>query len=251
MYLERLLQINLATMAALSALLLGMGERSLVAPLVMCAAAVLSVWLNDVTGWFRLNRTLASLGAIVALGLAVRHTTQLQGETLLLSIAHLLVVLQIILLFQAKDDRIYWQIAMLSLLQVMVATLFSQGVWFGLLLVLHTLVGLSALTLLFLVRQHRPFREKADAETRRRGDAENATRRWPLAAEGWTLRGGAAGSSRAAVAPELFRRLASMGLFTLLFSALVFFAVPRLGAARGAAPARPRAASSASTTRSA
>ena len=104
-----------------------MGERSLVAPLAMCTAAVLSVWLNDVTGWLRLNRAWASLGAIVALALAVRHTTQLQGETLLLSIAHLLIVLQIILLFQAKDDRIYWQIAMLSLLQVMVATLFSQG----------------------------------------------------------------------------------------------------------------------------
>ena len=43
-YLERLLQINIATMAALGTLLLGMGQRSPALPLWMLTAAVASVW---------------------------------------------------------------------------------------------------------------------------------------------------------------------------------------------------------------
>ena len=55
MYLERLLQINMATLAALGALLLGMGQRSEGPPLLVALAAALSVWLTDVTGRFRLG----------------------------------------------------------------------------------------------------------------------------------------------------------------------------------------------------
>jgi transglutaminase-like putative cysteine protease len=226
MYLERLLQVNLATLAALSALLLGMGERSLVAPLAVCTAAVLSVWLTDVKGALRVPRLVTSLAALAAMIWALRQSTSLEGEALLLNIGHLLVVLQIILLFQSKDDRTYGQLAMLSLLQVMVATLFNQGVWFGALLVLHALVGISALALLFLVRQHRPYWRAAIA---RPPTPAAAPRRWPLATGDWTLVDATAGSSRVAAGPELFRRLAGIGLFTLLVSLLVFFTLPRGG----------------------
>ena len=44
MYIERLLQINMATLAALGALLLGMGQRSVGSPLLVMAAAATSVW---------------------------------------------------------------------------------------------------------------------------------------------------------------------------------------------------------------
>ena len=53
---------------------------------------------------------------------------------------------------------------MLSLLQVVVATLFSQGVGFGVLLALYLLLGFSAMTLLMLYRQWDRYRPK----TRRR-----------------------------------------------------------------------------------
>ena len=54
-YLKRLLQINMATLAATGLLLLGMGQRSVWPPLLVAAAAAGSVWLTDVTGWFRLT----------------------------------------------------------------------------------------------------------------------------------------------------------------------------------------------------
>ena len=50
-YLERLLQINLATLAALGALLLGMGERSIGPPLLVAIAAPSAILLTDVAGW--------------------------------------------------------------------------------------------------------------------------------------------------------------------------------------------------------
>ena len=71
MYLERLLQINMATLAALGALLLGMGERSLAPPLLVILAAAASVWLTDMTGRIRIGRWSANVlmlvGAIIAL----------------------------------------------------------------------------------------------------------------------------------------------------------------------------------------
>ncbi len=52
MPLQRLLQINMAALAALGALLLGMGARNEGPPLLVIVAAVVSVWLTDVTGRF-------------------------------------------------------------------------------------------------------------------------------------------------------------------------------------------------------
>jgi len=217
--LERLLQINLATTAVLSSLLFGMGERSLAAPLMLGAAATLSLWLTDITGVFRLNRTLAGLGAMVALGLAFWRTRGLSGEMLLWNIAHLLVVLQIIMFFQKKDDRTYGQLAMLSLLLAMVSTLFNQSMVFGLLLVVYALAGLSTMVLLFLVKQHREFLP-ADSDTRDR-DARSAA--------GACFRPSLAGPPRSAIQFDLFRCLCSMAVFTLFFTVLVFSVTPRFG----------------------
>lgn len=226
MFLERLLQINMATLAALSTVLLDMGQRDRVlAPLVVLAALA-SVWITDVKRWFRLNRLIANLGGLAAVLLALRETLRFEGETRILTIGSLLVFLQVILLFQEKDERVYWQMIMLSLLQVVVATLFNQGVWFGFLLVLHTLVALSALLLLFMFRQWRSHRPETELPPT---DPADATRRWPLATLQSGFSSAPAGSGRSGLGRELFRRLAWMALGTLAMTLLVFFTVPRLG----------------------
>ncbi len=206
MYVERLLQINIATLAALAALLLSMGEQNPMLPLGVALAAVGSVWLTDATGYFRLNRGVASLAAVAAVFLSLRGLGSLQSAGQLIALANLLVYLQIILLFQQKNLRVYWQLIMLSLLQVVVATAFNQGVLFGLLLTVYLFAGLSALALLFFHR-----------EGTRHGTAV----------------------PREVAGRELFVRLGAIGLGTLLLTAVVFFALPRLGrtAWRGAAVA--------------
>ncbi len=153
MQLERLLQINMATLASLGALLLGMGQRSVGPPLLVMAAAALSVWLTDVTGRFSLGRRTGNLLMLLAAAFALSGLYPLGNELQALGFARLLICLQVILFFQRKNERTYWLLVVLSLLQVVVATLFSQGVWFGVLLVLYMLLGFSAMTMLSLHRQ--------------------------------------------------------------------------------------------------
>ena len=86
MYLERLLQINMATLAALGALLLGMGQRSEGPPLLVALAAAVSVWLTDITGRFCLGRRVANvlmlLAAVVSLGQCVSAEERIAGPRL-------------------------------------------------------------------------------------------------------------------------------------------------------------------------
>jgi protein-glutamine gamma-glutamyltransferase len=189
MYLERLLQINLATLATLGALLLGMGERSVGPPIWVAIAAPAAVWLTDVTGWFRLNRRTANLLMLVAAAVSARDLFPTQSEFQAFGLAWFLIYLQIILLFQEKDARTYWLLVTLSLLQVVVATLFSQGVWFGIMLLVYMLLGFSAMALLLLYQQReragpvgipspQPYRARCHGKERvrpaRRSEAERA-----------------------------------------------------------------------------
>jgi len=226
MYLERLLQINMATLAALGALLLGMGQRGVGPPLLVAAAAAASIWLTDVTGWFRLGRRAANLLMLVAAAVSLRELYPLGSELQTLGFARLLIYLQIILLFQRKDARIYWLLIMLSLLQVVVATLFSQGVWFGLLLAVYMLLGFSAMTLLLQYRQwerHRPGSEKPKI------GVSGLKSRWPAAANPTGFDSLPGGGSHAGIGSDLFRRLGRMGVHTLALTLVLFFAVPRFG----------------------
>lgn len=240
MFLERLLQINVATLSALGALLLGMGQRSTTTPLLIAGAAAVSVLLTDVTGYFRLHRTVASLAALAAVLLALGESLRYQAEGQILVISNMLVFLQVILLLQKKDNRIYWQLVMLSLLEVVVATLFSQGVWFGLLIWVHMGVAASALTLLLMWRQwtrYHPAPTDAAAPSAAPRRAAGP-RRWALAGQAPTCQSAVAGTDASGVNAELYRRLGWMGLGTVGLSILVFFTVPRIGqsAWRGASP---------------
>jgi protein-glutamine gamma-glutamyltransferase len=241
MYLERLLQINMATLAALGALLLGMGERSEVPPLLVMLAAALSVWLTDVTGKFRIGRwtgnVLMLIGAVVALHDAYPPRSEMQT----VGLCWFLIYLQVILLFQQKDQWKYWLLIMLSLLEVVMATLFSQGVGFGVLLAVYMLLGFSAMTLLMLYRQWECRPKKAQPEVPMAAVAlqppipqphfprKPRAARWPLSGQQSDVAGQPAGSSHAGVGRGLFRHLGKMGVQTMVLTMLMFFALPRFG----------------------
>ncbi|MBN1393651.1 MAG: DUF3488 domain-containing protein [Pirellulales bacterium] len=215
MYLERLLQINMAALAALGALLLGMGQQSAGAPLAVMAAAVLSVWLTDVSGRFHLGKWTSNALMLLAAAYALHDFSPFGSELQALGFARLLVCLQIILLFQRKNERTYWLLVMLSLLQVVVAALFSLGIMFGVLLVVYMLLGFSAMTLLSLHRQ---------GELHRRVHKEADVVEW-----GAVFASLPGGGGQAAVGSALFGRLERMGLVTLGLTAVLFFALPRFG----------------------
>ncbi|MGB6042253.1 MAG: DUF3488 and transglutaminase-like domain-containing protein, partial [Pirellulales bacterium] len=149
---QRTLQIAFAVMASLGTMLLGMGSDNVVLPIVAVFVAVTSVYFTDIVGWIRLNRTFASFAALLAVAIALTDFFQLQGERQLLAIAYLLIYLQIVVMYQQKDTRIYWQLFMLSLLQVVVAAALNFSAIFGLLLALYLVIALFVLSLFFLYR---------------------------------------------------------------------------------------------------
>ncbi len=245
MYLERLLQINMATLAALGALLLGMGQRDEGPPLLVIVAAAASVWLTDVTGRIRIGRWWANALMLAGAVVSLHNLYPPQSEMETIGLSWFLIYLQVILLFQEKDQWKYWLLVMISLLEVMMATLFSQGIWFGMLIVVYMLVGFSAMTLLILYRQWTLFAAgkrsgersgrdaRAPADTRAAGETRTAepkiVSRWPLAAQQAEFTSVPGGSSHAGVGRDLVARLSRMGLNTMALTFIVFFAVPRFG----------------------
>ncbi|MCX7428123.1 MAG: DUF3488 and transglutaminase-like domain-containing protein [Planctomycetia bacterium] len=227
MSVERLLQISTATLASLGTLLLGMGQRDERLPILVLLAAIASVWLTDVTGWFRLNRIVASVVAVVASLVAFHEAVPLDSVVSVLAIAQLLVYLQIVLLFQHKETRTYWQLLVLSLLQVVVAAVFNQGAAFGLLMVVYLFVALATMTLLFLYREAEHYRAQAEPA---RHDVPTG-RRWSLAAQQPVFTGDARAKrlQRPTAGRDLFGRVAKMGLGTLALTAVAFFILPRFG----------------------
>jgi protein-glutamine gamma-glutamyltransferase len=151
---ERALQITLAGLAVLGTTLLGSLQGNWLLPAAMLAAAPASHYLTNVTGWVRVAGPIANLAALAAATVAIVDFFGAAGQDhQLLSIANLLVYMQLIVLFQAKTVRVYWQLLTLSLLQAIVASALSESIVYAALLVVHFLISLSALLLIVLVRE--------------------------------------------------------------------------------------------------
>jgi hypothetical protein len=226
MTVERLLQLHVATLAALGTLLLGMGQRNPVLPVLSFFAAATSVYFTDKLRWFVLSRGLGNLAALGALMLASFEFWTIAVDQQLLAIANLLVYLQIILLYQQKNATRYWEISVLSLLQVVVAAALNLGFEFGVLLAVYMLTAFSALALFFVYREGVQFCAPEDApsaEPKKRslrrqllGDPVRIT---PL-------------TSQSALADSVlgWRFLGNVGalsVMTLVFTIVLFFSVPR------------------------
>ena len=241
MYLQRLLQINLATLAGLATLLLSMGEDNPSKALLVWLAAGASIWLTDVRGWLRLNRTTASAAALLLGAWFAVRWMRVGGDARIFVLADLVVYLQLILFFQKKDRSVYWLLAIISLLEVVVAAWLSHGAMFGVLLVIYMLTGLSAMALLFLHSQWSRYQRGAAPPRPPPG------RRWPLPAAPSAFTTSAVGSSRSGIVGELFLRLGMLGLGTVVLTAVIFFTVPRRGHSAWRAPCSRPGPSSAST----
>ncbi len=226
MHVERLLQINVATLAAMSTFMVGMGHQEVILPLTMLLAAMLSVWFTDITGKLVLNREVAKVAAVVALLISIPEAMQLEKTSLITAVGGFLIYLQIIHLFQKKDPRVYSLLLRFSLLQVVVAALLIQGFFFGFLLVVYLFTALSALLLYHLYAE----RVAHQATVAPAAEESASAARWPWSRERATVASPVSGSS--AVQREMFWRLFRMGLVALGLSIVVFFLVPRVG--RGA-----------------
>ena len=181
MSLRLALAVTLGFLTFLSSLMLGLGQGDASLPVLLAMAAVTSFFLTDYRRVIELGEWTVNILVVLIFAFNVVHVLQLRGEDLAWAIARVLVFVQVVLLFREKNTRFCWQILLISLLQVVVSTVFQQSIMFGALLLLYVFVGLCAFILLFLQQEHRYFRQhsfvRTFAETIKTEMAERQDRR--------------------------------------------------------------------------
>ncbi len=225
---DRLLQLNLVALIPLGAIMLGLGDRGTTLALAALAAAVASFFLTDKYGWLKLDRKIANALALLATAFAISNFARFRDEQLV-SIADLLIYLQIILLFQQKTVRIYRQLLVLSVLQVVVATALNSSLLFGFLLVVYLFGALAALGLLFIMSEAELHKAGRSAEEPPLMIAALPTRRWPLAREIVVTPVVPPDLPREMLGRGIFWRTARIGFGTLVVAVVCFLFLPRFG----------------------
>ena len=253
--LKNLLSVVIAALTALGAVLFAMGSQSTWLAMALWMAAVVSLVVTDFLGVVRIPRNVSAWLMWGVLAIFLPHfLVQSNLDSKLQSVAGVLLCLQMVILFQEKDPRAYGWLAVMSLLQAVVAARYSQGVAFGGLLIAYTIVGIFALSLLVLYSQwgrHHPLVVPTGhhlghdvpmvvvGENVVSGPPKGGTTsaRWPLAAVHSQFTSAPAGSGRSGVVAELFARLALIAVGALLLATILFSTVPRprLSAWRGEA----------------
>lgn len=150
MNLHRWLQLTTALLAVLGASFLVLtGDESLF-PYALGISALVALVVTDWYGWIRVPRGLGNLAALVSVAWTFREFMRLakDREAQLLTISHMLIYLQVVLVFQVKSRRVHWQLLVLSVLQVVVAAALAMGPQFGLLLTLYMAVAIASMILL-------------------------------------------------------------------------------------------------------
>jgi transglutaminase-like putative cysteine protease len=210
------LQIYFATLTVLGGIVLAIGNDQSAIPVIAISFAVCGYLFVDRWQLFALPPTAAYFAMVLAAIFCMANFLQRDGidQRQLLAIAQLLVLVQAILMLQRKSKRVFEQLGIFCLLELIVAAVFNHELSFGLLLIPMTIIGGLALGLL------------AASSTVQRSELVGPS---PiLFTTGTTTTAAidaAAGYSRLAllmVAPSI-----------LLFAAVFFYALPRtIGASR-------------------
>ncbi len=148
------LNLAMALSVCLSGLTLAGNPMTQSLPVIACLFAMVGLVFVDWLRWF----SLPSFAAYLALGgiaiYSVNHLILLYSgdgmanEMQMVIVAELLVLVQAVLMLQEKNRRIYEQITIFCLLELIVASIFNDALSYGLILIPLGLVGLSSLALL-------------------------------------------------------------------------------------------------------
>ncbi len=227
MLIERFLQIAVCVTVILSATLLGMGQNEPSLPVMVSFFTMLALLVTDIFQIFSLNRVFQNLVTLGAMFVALGHfTVRFAGVDQIVAIANLLVYLEIILLFRKKDIHTYWQLVLLSFLQVVVAAAFPQTFTFGVLLVMYLMLMLITVALLSATKRQQRMARGTPERFFRKPPPEEVTE-------------SAKNNARVAhdqekhqiLRFEWLRRLFGIGMCSVLLGLMVFFLTPRRGEA--------------------
>lgn len=145
---EKLLQIHFAILTAIGGLLMSSGQVGVELPFIAVVASLASYLLVDRWKVLSLSTPLAYVGMGIVAAYSMTNFLWTGPDNQLMAVAQLLVLVLVVLQFQAKSLRVFEQIGVFCLLELIVAAVFNSALTFGILLVPFSLVGLRALVLL-------------------------------------------------------------------------------------------------------
>jgi len=265
---RKLVNVNIAILAVLASVLTGLGAANVAIPLAAVAAAALSLWLTDFTGRFSIGRWTVNVAVASIAVITVWRFTGSPHIADLPILAEAFAFLQIVLLFEKKTARTWWDLLSLGFVQVVFAALQELGPLFGLVLVAYLFFGLSAVSLMFLYRERASvsaspesartrtaqwvrlskviagtlvvgplslflrFRERSQGGTVQRQPARTAPafNRWPLSQETAALHRSDGTTARPPdINREFWYRIVHMAVICVALALIVFFTAPRFG----------------------
>ncbi len=151
--------LAIALQIVLSSLLIVWGEGSVVLFVTTLALLAISAYVTDWRQWFRLSQRSADLLALAMVTFTAIAAFRTDRQGLLLVVANLQSYLQYVLFFQTKTARIYWQLSLLSLGQMAIASTLLPTPAFGIVLAIQLLLGIVAFALLLIDAESEAVRQ--------------------------------------------------------------------------------------------
>ena len=134
---SRIIQLTCLLLISISGFLLGTSQGSLQITVTAIAGGIAGFLLVDYWRLFHLSGWLANAASILILLFALQDFYGGDSAVKLTSVGRLLIYLQTVLLFQQKTPRLYWQVLVLTLLQVVVAAIFNLNFEGGVLFIVY------------------------------------------------------------------------------------------------------------------
>ncbi len=146
------LTLHFAVIATMTAMLVATGSQSFFLPILIFFVSLAGYIFVDRLEWFELGRIGSYIGMVVATAFSISsylyHAFWMPSESgQLLAIAGLLVYPEAVLFLQNKNLRVFEQLAVFLLLEMIVAALVNDNIMFGVLLAPIMLLWVSALFL--------------------------------------------------------------------------------------------------------
>lgn len=148
--LETVLKIHFALLSALGGLMLGIDNASGTLPVIAVAAAFFSLIAVDLLKLFALPPLAAYLGMAGVAAYCISDFVLIasQDNEQLVAVAQLLVLVLAVLQMQRKTRRVFEQIGVFCLLELVVAAVFNNALVFAALMIPFAALATSALVLL-------------------------------------------------------------------------------------------------------
>jgi len=159
----RIFQISMALLISLSGLTAAIAEDAVFSAFTL-PISLATLYFVDIHRKVFLPSWLVPILGVLAFLVAGGEYVLVQSASYLSVGNHLLACLVWILLGAQKQQRQYWTLLALSILQVAVTSLLTYSIWFGVALVAYSLLATWTLSIFLLQRSAKALREP-DAET--------------------------------------------------------------------------------------